>query len=113
MDNTFYRKKKPGRGLLKGSLYRIITRGGLWKFSVLAVIIGYILFGNRGVIQRLHLEAKKIETIEKVQEARKDSVRLREDLKRVSEDNAFIEKIARERYGMIRSGEKVYRIAEE
>jgi cell division protein FtsB len=113
MDENYYRKKKPGRGLIRGSMYRIVTRGSLWKFGVLAVIVGYVLFGNRGVIQRLNLESAKGETKQRIEEARIDSVRLREDLKRVSEDNTFIEKIARERYGMIRSGESVYRITEE
>jgi cell division protein FtsB len=113
MDENYYRKKKPGRGLIKGSMYRLVTRSSLWKFGVLAVILGYVMFGNRGVIQRLNLESVKKERIQMIEEARIDSVRLREDLKRVSEDNTFIEKIARERYGMIRSGETVYRITEE
>ncbi len=85
----------------------------MWKIGIVAVIIGFVLFGNRGIIQRVNLEIEKQQMTEQIKEAEAETERLREKLERVERDDAFIEKIARERYGMIRSGETVYRIAEE
>ncbi len=113
MSDVYLRKKKPGVRLLRQSLPRLLRRGGLWKVGIVAVILGFILFGNRGVIQRVNLEIEKQHMTEQIKEAEAETEHLREKLEQVAQDDAFIEKIARERYGMIRSGETVYRIAEE
>jgi len=113
MSDIYLRKKKPGIRYLQQSLPRLLQRGGLWKLGILAVVIGFILFGNRGVIQRVKLEMEKQQMIELVKEAEAETEVLRETLNQVSTDDAFIEKIARERYGMIRTGDTVYRIAED
>ncbi len=113
MDEKFYRRKKPGRSLPRGSLYRYFTRGRVWKIAAVLMLVAYILFGSRGVIQRVNLEFQKEQMIEKVQSANRETQDLRTALEKVSGDDEFVEKIARERYGMIRSGDTVYRIAEE
>jgi len=113
MNDIYLRKKKPGVRLLQQSLPRLLRRGALWKIGIVAVIVGFVLFGNRGIIQRVNLEIEKQQKTEQIKEAEAETELLREKLERVERDDAFIEKIARERYGMIRSGETVYRIAEE
>ena len=113
MNDNYLRKKKPGVRLLQNSLKRLFWRGTLLKIGILAVVLGYVIFGNRGVLQRIYLEVEKQNMIERVKMAEQETDELKVQLERVSRDNAFIEKIARERHGMIRSGETVYRIAEE
>ncbi len=113
MNDNYLRKKKLGVRLLQHSLPRMLRRGALWKIGIIIIILGYILFGNRGVLQRVNLEIEKQNMIEQVEEAEKETELLNKQLERVSNDDAFIEKIARERHGMIRTGETVYRIAEE
>ncbi len=113
MSDAYLRKKKPGVRLLQQSLPRLLQRGGLWKIGIIIVILGFVLFGNRGVIQRINLEMEKQQMIERVREVEQETENLEELLQKVSDDDEFIEQIARERYGMIRSGETVYRIAEE
>lgn len=83
------------------------------KIGIIAVIAGYVMFGNRGVIQRVQLEMEKQHMIEEVENVEAETEELKQQLKQVENDDAFIEIIARERYGMIRSGETVYRITEE
>jgi cell division protein FtsB len=98
---------------MRRSFTRLLGRGGFWKLAIALLLTGFILFGNRGVFQRVGLEREQIRLIERIRESESETVRLREQLRRVSADDAFIEKIARERYGMIRSGDTVYRTAEE
>lgn len=113
MNDNYLRKKKLGVRLLQHSLPRMVRHGALWKVGIFMIILGFVLFGNRGVLQRVNLEIEKQKMIERVEEAEKESELLHKQLERVSTDDAFIEKIARERHGMIRAGETVYRIAEE
>jgi cell division protein FtsB len=113
MNNNYLRTKKPGVQLLQNSLRRLFWRGTLLKIGIIAVVLGYVIFGNRGILQRIYLEVEKQNMIERVKMAEKETDGLKEQLELVSKDNAYIEKIARERHGMIRSGETVYRIAEE
>jgi cell division protein FtsB len=113
MNDTYLRKKKPGIRFLQRSIPRLLRRRGLWKVGFVSIMLAFILFGNRGVIQRVQLERDKQTMIERVKQAEQETELLREQLKKVYGDDQFIEHIARERYGMIRSGETVYRIAEE
>lgn len=113
MSDLYLRKKKPGVRRLRQSVPRLLHKGGTWKVGIIIVVLGFVLFGNRGVIQRINLELEKQQMIERVSEVERETEHLREQLKKVSGDDDFIEQIARERYGMIRSGERVYRIAED
>ncbi len=113
MNDKYLRKKKLGVRLLQHSLPRMLRRGAIWKIGIIVVILGYVVLGNRGVLQRVNLELEKQKMIERVEEAEKETEVLNKQLERVSNDNEFIETIARERHGMIRTGETVYRIAEE
>ena len=82
--------------------------------AVLAVafVIGmYVLFNNKGIIQRVKLERERKEMIQKIQQAEKEQKQLQEQSKALEGDKKAVEKVAREKYGMVREGEKVYRVA--
>lgn len=113
MNDNFYRNKKAGIRLLRQSLPSVLRRWRIWRVGIVCVLLVFVLFGNRGVLQRINLEAEKKRIIERLQDAEQETIHLREQLRRVANDDSFIEKIARERYGMIRSGETIYRIAED
>jgi cell division protein FtsB len=73
----------------------------------------YVLFGNRGVIARVRLELKRQEMIEKVRLAEEETKQLQAQVKALEGDKKMIEKVARERYGMAREGETVYRVKKD
>jgi cell division protein FtsB len=110
MDNLFYRKVR--KGIDPRELLRKLLRN---KQALLGLIVGlplsmYILFGSRGIVQRFKLQDQKIELTEKVAEAMADSVRLRAESRALDGDRKAIEKVAREKHGMIREGETVYKV---
>ncbi|MBM2844949.1 MAG: hypothetical protein HW407_261 [Bacteroidetes bacterium] len=110
MDNLFYRKEKKKwdvRGLLKKFLKS--------RRSVLSVVIGipallFILFGSHGIIQRVRLQNQKAELELKIQQAEAETKRLQAESKALDGDKKAIEKVAREKYGMHRDGETVYKV---
>jgi cell division protein FtsB len=83
-------------------------------FQSLAIFVGclvffYIVFNSSGVYQRVKLEHQKSEMQEKIRVAEAEQQRLKDQSKALDGDHKAIEKVAREKYGMVREGEKVYK----
>ena len=85
---------------------------------VLAVVLGvalyYALFGGEYSVFELRKLSKRVAQ----EQVRLDSLRVEVDslearADSLASDSATIERIARERYGMIRPGERLYRFVEE
>ena len=110
MDSLFYRKEKKKwdvRGLLKKFLKS--------RRLILSIVIGipvllFVLFGNHGIIQRVRLQNRKAELELKIQQAEAETKRLQAESKALDGDKKAIEKVAREKYGMHRDGETVYKV---
>ena len=79
--------------------------------AVAFVILLYVLFNNQGVVQRVRLEREKKGALQKIQHAEQEQKQLQEQSKALDGDKKAVEKVAREKYGMVREGEKVYRVA--
>ncbi|MGA9407538.1 MAG: septum formation initiator family protein [Bacteroidota bacterium] len=69
------------------------------------------MFNNQGVVQRIRLEREKKEMLQKIQQAEQEQKQLEDQSKALDGDKKAVEKVAREKYGMVREGEKVYRVA--
>jgi cell division protein FtsB len=111
MDGLYYRKIRPGPGLL--SLLRKLARN---RRLIVVLVLGgllavYLAFGNRGVLQRVRLQAQKSELEARIKAAEQESLRLRTQSRALDSDRKAIEKVAREKYGMVREGETVYKVA--
>jgi cell division protein FtsB len=77
------------------------------------VLVSYVLFNNRGIIARIRLEHQRQVMIEKVKAAEEETKRLQAYLKALEGDKKTIEAVARERYGMAREGETVYKVRKQ
>lgn len=85
----------------------------LLAFIVLALLLGsFVLFSNFGVLKRVSLEVKKrsLQSSIKNELQRKDS--LTQHIQLLQKDSLEIERIAREKYGMHKPNEKVYKVSE-
>lgn len=87
------------------------------KKWLLAAIVGLPIlavftFSSRGLLKRLSLEARhdRVEQELLLEEKQRDS--LQTEIDRLKTDTHAIEKVARERYGMVRPGEKIYTVDE-
>jgi cell division protein FtsB len=109
MENPFYRKKKP-RWNFREHLRRLLRNRRLLIILAIALpLTGYVLFGSRGIIQRLRLEHQKAEMEQRIREAEAEASRLKDESNALENDRATIERVAREKHGMVRPGETVYR----
>ena len=98
------------------NLKRFLSK--LWSNKRLSAVVGvafiallYALFNPTGIVQRIRLEREKSDMTRKIQVAEQEQKQLEEQSKALDGDKQAIEKVAREKYGMVRPGEKVYRVS--
>lgn len=88
---------------------RKLLLSGLVVLPVLAVF----MFGNRGLVKRFSLESRYDRVHEELYHERKMGDSLQREIAHLKNDTLAVEKLARERFGMARPGERVYKIVEE
>ncbi len=87
---------------------------GRWILIGIAIIALFFLFtGKDGLINiyRFHLEKRKLS--EEIIRRNETIDSLKITIRKLERDTAYIEKIAREKLGMAKKGEKVYKFIEE
>lgn len=81
-----------------------------------AIVIGavllvfYVVFNSNGLLARVRLEMQKKEALERIRIAQEEQQKLKDQSKALDGDPKAIEKVAREKYGMVRENEKVYKV---
>ncbi|KXK57891.1 MAG: septum formation initiator family protein [Chlorobi bacterium] len=89
-----------------------MRRRTLLVLAVALPVLAIAMFGSRGIFRRLQLESQAADTRQQLYLERAKSDSLRHEISRYANDTATIERLARERYGMVRSGEIIYRVPE-
>lgn len=110
MDSQFYRKDRKTFRLRER--IRKLRKN---KRLLIGLVIGipfvlFLLFNGHGVVARVRLEKQKAELQEKIRTEQELSERLKATSKALDGDTQAIEKVAREKYGMVKEGETVYRV---
>lgn len=114
MENQFYRKIPSSRRLFRDILKKALKdKKRTLIVLVSAILIVYLTFDNKGIIARVRLETQKKELEQKIVQAEAETKALHAQIKALQGDKKTIEKIAREKYGMAKSGETVYRVKKD
>ena len=82
----------------------------VWLFFI-AFIVLLIFLPGYSKLQELKQKNSELET--KIEETRDENVQLREEKKKLEEDIVYLEKVAREKMGLVRDGEIIYRLVPE
>lgn len=100
----------------KDGLLTEIARFIKYNLRLVLVIIFFIglislaAFGNKGIIQRIRLESEKSELEKQLDAEIKKTEFLQKEIDELKNSDKKIEKIAREKYGMTKEGEKIYKV---
>ena len=90
---------------------KVMTRKRLLIIGVLsAIVIAFVMFSSHGLMSRWRLTAERENLNSEIGYLRLQEDSLRSLINRLEHDTIEIERLARERYGYIRPGEKVYLI---
>jgi cell division protein FtsB len=113
MDEQYYRKAKP-KATFAGWLKKQVKRRNVFIPVIIIVpVVSFMVFSNKGLLKRLQLEADKKEMLQKIDQAKVEQKLLEDQVKALDKDPRAVEKVAREKYGMIKPGETVYKVKKE
>lgn len=113
MNDLFYRKEKEKPGIRTTLRKLFKNRKLVLGLAAGTLVLSYVLFANHGIVQRFKLQNRKAELKAKIHEAEQETRQLQATSKALEGDRRAIEKVARERYGMHREGETVYKVKKE
>lgn len=89
-----------------------------WRKSFLGLILGgfiliwFLFLDTYSLYTRINLGNKKEELESETQKLRKENEELKKQIRQIRTDSNLVKKIAREKYGMRKPGEKLYKIHE-
>jgi cell division protein FtsB len=101
------RSSKHSKGLFKKHLKKILL------ILLICGVLYYLFFGSYGFINIIKLKRKEINLRREKQEFLKKEEALLDSLKKIKSDTFLLEKIAREKLGMIKPGDTVIIFDEE
>jgi cell division protein FtsB len=83
-------------------------------FILFLIGLAYLFFNDSGVIKYLRLKNQVKDLNEQISNVNKDNKSIQAEIDSLQKKNpAKIEKVAREKYGMIRKGEKTIKVIEK
>ena len=83
---------------------------------MVAIIVGcisLILFSDRGLINLWSLKKEKVEIQNEINNLRNQIALLEKEEEKLKFDEKYIEKIAREKFKMVKPGERVFKVSEQ
>ncbi len=109
MDSSFYRKLTRGLGPVRILKKFVKNKKAMALTAIGTIVLVYGVLGNHGLVQRWKLQHEKAELERKIKEASEETKQLQNESHDLDTNLKAIEKVARERYGMAREGERVYK----
>jgi len=86
-------------------------RGIILLLCITLLII--FIFGDHGLLQLYKLKRDRAKVQAQISQIRKERERVMVEKNRLENDIQYLEKLARERYRMVKPGEKVYKVIPE
>tara|TARA_B100000408_G_C10086990_1_gene136155 strand:+ start:111 stop:479 length:369 start_codon:yes stop_codon:yes gene_type:complete len=86
-------------------------RGIILLLCITLLII--FIFGDHGLLQLYKLKRNRAKVQAQISQLRKERERVTVEKNRLENDIQYLEKLARERYRMVKPGEKVYKVIPE
>lgn len=77
---------------------------------IIIVLLSLTVFGKKGLLQRYELELENKALKEKLKNEQDRTIMLQKEIEDLKNSDKKIEKVAREKYGMTKDGEEIYKI---
>ncbi len=85
----------------------------IWLLVIILVMLGYAIFGNRGVVRIIKTERQKEQLAAQLTALQEEQQQLRDEIDRLQNDKDYWEQLARKKLGMVREGELIYHLPPE
>ena len=83
------------------------------KYGILVVILSFafvIVFSEHGLLDYVKLKRQIKSVSQSIDKLEKENVVLKGQVDRLQKDDRYLEELARQKFGFIRDGERLYRI---
>lgn len=100
------RKKITDRKRKRGALFIFIS------ILIIAYVAVSFVTGNMGLFTIIEMQRTKKGLIDEIARLEEDNRRLTDEIKGIKEDPGHIETLARDRLGLVKKGETIYRFVE-
>jgi cell division protein FtsB len=87
-------------------------RLNLWPLALVALILGFALFGDRGILYMLKVSGQKADLVQKITDVESENRALRSEIDSLRSDRRYIERVARTELGMVRDDELVFQFSD-
>tara|TARA_Y100000768_G_scaffold92966_1_gene67161 strand:+ start:1432 stop:1716 length:285 start_codon:yes stop_codon:yes gene_type:complete len=91
----------------------ILTLTNLLMVAIIFGCVSLLLFSDRGLINLWSLKKEKLEIQNEINSLRNQIALLEKEEEKLKFDEKYIEKIAREKFKMVKPGERVFKITNE
>ena len=91
----------------------ILTHTNLLMVAIIFGCVSLLLFSDRGLINLWSLKKEKLEIQNEINSLRNQIALLEKEEEKLKFDEKYIEKIAREKFKMVKPGERVFKITNE
>ena len=81
-------------------------------FLICMSLIIIFIFGDHGLIKLYKIKSKRGEIQNHITQLREEREKKKEERNKIENDLEYIEKIAREKYKMVKPGEKIFKVVE-
>tara|TARA_Y100000768_G_C23758536_1_gene577429 strand:- start:88 stop:372 length:285 start_codon:yes stop_codon:yes gene_type:complete len=91
----------------------IFSLTNMLMVAIIVSCISLILFSDRGLINLWSLKKEKLEIQNEINNLRNQIALLEKEEEKLKFDEKYIEKIAREKFKMVKPGERVFKVSEQ
>ena len=88
----------------------LLSLTNLLMFTISIGCIALLLFSDRGLINLWSLKKEKLEIQNEINDLRNQIAVLEKEEEKLKFDEKYIEKIAREKFKMVKPGERVFKV---
>jgi cell division protein FtsB len=98
-------------GFFKNVVRYIFHRRKFFLYLViLLAMLSFAVFGKKGILQRVELEMENRNLKEKLAQEQQKTIMLQKEIEEIKTSDKKVEKVAREKYGMVKEGEEIYKV---
>ena len=91
----------------------LLSLTNILMLSITIGCIALLLFSDRGLINLWLLKEEKLEIQNEINDLRNQIAMLEKEEEKLKFDEKYIEKIAREKFKMVKPGERVFKVTNE
>ena len=91
----------------------LLSLTNILMVTIVVGCISQLLFSDRGLINLWSLKKEKLEIQNEINDLRNQIAMLEKEEEKLKFDEKYIEKIAREKFKMVKPGERVFKVADK